>query len=168
MFALHAMCEAQVDFGSCGKKPRSRRNLVWACYFISMEQCRICASLPQWTKECLCEALRRIFEFIDGVPLRILFDNISSAVVHIEEHGKRKLTDIFMRFTMHNRFKAEFCNPDSPNEKGNVENRVGYIRRNYLLPPPKIKDLDKFNDSILSSGVKERVYPEFCVNTKLG
>lgn len=69
---------------------------------------------------------------------------------------------------MHNRFKAEFCNPDSPNEKGNVENRVGYIRRNYLLPPPKIKDLDKFNDSILSSGVKERVYPEFCVNTKLG
>lgn len=74
---------------------------------------------------------------------------MSSAVIHIEEHGKRKLTDMFMRFTMHHRFKAEFCNPDSPNEKGNVENKVGYIRRNYLLPPPKIEDLDEFNRQLL-------------------
>jgi hypothetical protein len=75
---------------------------------------------------------------------------MSSAVVHIEEHGKRKLTEMFMRFTMHHRFRAEFCNPDSPNEKGNVENKVGYIRRNYLLPPPKIEDLNAFNDNLLN------------------
>jgi transposase len=64
---------------------------------------------------------------------------MSSAVVHIEEHGRRTLTEMFMRFTMHHRFKAEFCNPDSPQEKGNVECKVGYIRRNYLLPPPTVK-----------------------------
>lgn len=52
---------------------------------------------------------------------------------------------------MHHRFKAEFCNPDSPNEKGNVENKVGYIRRNYLLPPPEIKDLEIYNAELLSS-----------------
>jgi hypothetical protein len=74
---------------------------------------------------------------------------MSSAVVHIEEHGKRKLTEMFMRFTMHHRYKAEFCNPDSPNEKGNVENKVGYIRRNYLLPPPVITDLEAFNKNLL-------------------
>jgi len=87
------------------------------------------------TKECLCEALIGIFKYIGGVPLRILFDNMSSAVVHIlnlieksnskavdfstssvEEHGNRKLTEMFTRFCMHHRFKAEFCNPDSPNE----------------------------------------------------
>jgi hypothetical protein len=50
---------------------------------------------------------------------------------------------------MHHRFKAEFCNPDSPNEKGNVENKVGYIRRNYLLPPPVIENLDAFNQNLL-------------------
>jgi hypothetical protein len=50
---------------------------------------------------------------------------------------------------MHHRFKAEFCNPESPNEKGNVENKVGYIRRNYLLPPPEIKDLEIYNGELL-------------------
>jgi hypothetical protein len=94
--------------------------------------------------------LQRIFEFIGGVPLRILFDNMSSAVVHIEEHGKRQLTEMFMRFAMHHRFKAEFCNPDSPQEKGNVENKVGYLRRNYLLPPPKIEDLEAFNQDLFA------------------
>ena len=84
-----------------------------------------------------------------GVPIRILFDNMSSAVVHIEEHGKRTLTETFMRFTMHHRFKADFCNPDSAREKGNVENKVGYIRRNFLLPPPKIEDLESFNRELL-------------------
>jgi ribosomal protein S10 len=50
---------------------------------------------------------------------------------------------------MHHRYKAEFCNPDSPNEKGNVENKVGYLRRNYLLPPPEISDLEAFNKKLL-------------------
>jgi len=30
-----------------------------------------------------------------------------------------------------------------------VENKVGYIRRNYLLPPPKIDDLEAFNKKLL-------------------
>jgi hypothetical protein len=79
----------------------------------------------------------------------MLFDNMSSAVVHVEEHGKRTLTEMFMRFAMHHRFKADFCNPDSAREKGNVENKVGYIRRNYLLPPPLIDDLGNFNRALL-------------------
>jgi hypothetical protein len=74
---------------------------------------------------------------------------MSSAVVHIESEGQRTLTGMFMRFAMHHRFKAEFCNPDSPQEKGNVENKVGYIRRNLLLPPPMVADLAEFNRKLL-------------------
>jgi transposase len=151
MFGLHSMCEAQVDFGEVLVSHRDGSEEKWHELVISFpwsnagfaQVCRF------ETKECLCEALQRIFEFIGGVPLRILFDNMSSAVVHIEGHGNRKLTEMFTRFTMHHRFKAEFCNPDSPNEKGNVENKVGYIRRNFLLPPPKIEDLDEFNHELL-------------------
>ena len=151
MFALHAMCEAQADFGDILVKMPNGAEETWHESVVSFPWsnagfAQICRFE---TKECLCEALIRIFEFIGGIPLRILFDNMSSAVVHIEEHGSRKSTDMFMRFTMHHRFKAEFCNPDSPNEKGNVENKVGYIRRNYLLPPPKITDLTAFNAKLL-------------------
>ena len=152
MFGLHSMCEAQVDFGKvliAGKSgaEEERSELVVSFPWSNAGFAQICRLE---TKECLCEALVRIFEFIGGVPLRILFDNMSSAVVHIEEHGNRKLTEMFMRFAMHHRFKAEFCNPDSPNEKGNVENKVGYLRRNYLLPPPRIEDMDAFNRNLLT------------------
>ena len=141
MFGLHSMCEAQVDFGEVLIINRHGAEETWHELVLSFPWSNAgFAQLCRFeTKECLCEALQRIFEFIGGIPLRILFDNMSSAVVHIEEHGKRRLTEMFMRFTMHHRFKAEFCNPDSPNEKGNVENKVGYLRRNYLLPPPMIE-----------------------------
>jgi hypothetical protein len=56
---------------------------------------------------------------------------------------------------MHHRFKAEFCNPDSPHEKGNVENKVGYLRRNYLLPPPEIADLETFNEQLLKECMED-------------
>ena len=151
MFGLHSMCEAQVDFGEVlvilpNGTEETWHELVVSFPWSNAGFAQVCR---YETKECLCEAMQGIFEFIGGVPLRILFDNMSSAVVHIEEHGKRQLTEMFMRFTMHHRFKAEFCNPDSPNEKGNVENKVGYIRRNYLLPPPVIEDLDRFNQNLL-------------------
>ena len=151
MYGLHAMGWAQVDFGDITVILPSGAEAIWHILVLSFpwsnagfaQVCRF------ETKECLCEALQRIFEYIGGVPLRILFDNMSSAVVHIEKDGNRKLTEMFMRFTMHHRFKADFCNPDSAKEKGNVENKVGYIRRNYLLPPPRIDDLETFNRELL-------------------
>ena len=151
MFGLHSMCEAQVDFGKVLVIGTSGAEESWHALVISFpwSNAGFAQLCRNETKESLCEALQRIFEFIGGVPIRVLFDNMSSAVIHIEEHGNRKLTEMFMRFTMHHRFKAEFCNPDSPQEKGNVESKVGYIRRNMLLPPPKIEDLDSFNRTLL-------------------
>jgi len=151
MFGLHVRGSAQVDFGEIlvrrqNGAEEAARELVLSFPWSNAGFTQVCRDE---TKESLCEALVRIFEYIGGVPPRILFDNMSSAVVHIEEHGNRQVTEMFMRFTMHHRFKADFCNPDSPNEKGNVENKVGYLRRNYLLPPPKIEDLEAFNRELL-------------------
>ena len=160
MFGLHSMGEAQVDFGETLVVRHKGAEEKWHELVVSFpwsnagftQVCR------HETKECLIEALIRIFCFIGGVPLRILFDNMSSAVVHLESHGERQLTEMFMRFTMHHRFKAEFCNPASPHEKGNVENKVGYLRRNYLLPPPTVEnqdDLDELNRKLLEDCMKD-------------
>lgn len=157
MYGLHPMCFAQVDFGevlvlTSGGAEEKWHELVVSFPFSNAGFAQIC---HDETKESLCEALQDIFEFIGGVPLRILFDNMSSAVVHIEEHGNRQLTEMFMRFAMHHRFKAEFCNPDSGHEKGNVENKVGYLRRNYLLPPSAIEDLEAFNQDLLETCMRD-------------
>ena len=73
-------------------------------------------------QERLLTGLQRIFEHIGGVPSRLKFDNLSTAVAQVLEGPKQVLTDGFRRFMLHYRFQADFCNPASGNENGNVEN----------------------------------------------
>jgi hypothetical protein len=74
---------------------------------------------------------------------------MTTAVVQVLEGTERVITDGFYRFMFHHRFKADFCNPGKGNEKGNVENKVGYTRRNMLVPVPVIVDFDEFNAELL-------------------
>ena len=37
----------------------------------------------------------------------------------------------------------------SGHEKGNVENKVGYLRRNLLVPVPEFSDIDEYNLELL-------------------
>jgi hypothetical protein len=74
---------------------------------------------------------------------------MSTAVVEVLKGGERILCDGFIRFKLHYRFQTVFCNPAKGNEKGNVENKVGYVRRNMLVPVPTITDFDEFNEKLL-------------------
>jgi len=105
---------------------------------------------PSENQECLLEGLKRVFYHIGGVPLRLRCDNMTTAVAQVMEGTERVLTDGFHRFKLHHRFEADFCNPASGNEKGNVENKVGYDRRNLLVPVPVIEDFAAFNNELLS------------------
>jgi len=100
-------------------------------------------------QECLFEGLISIFEHIGGIPQRIWFDNASTMVIKILKGGERTLTDDFLRFKEHYRFEAAFCNADSGHEKGNVESKVGYHRRNMLVPVPSFQNLIVFNKELL-------------------
>jgi len=100
-------------------------------------------------QECLLEGMKRIFAHIDGAPICVKADNMTTAVAHILEDGRRELSEGFARFMLHYRFRAEFCNPGARNEKGNVENKVGYGRRNFLVPIPAIEDFEAFNQALL-------------------
>lgn len=84
--------------------------------------------------ECLLESLVAIFEHIGGVPTEIWFDNTRTIVTKVIKGGGRNVTERFQRFCEHYRIKPVFMNPESGWEKGNVENKVGYLRRNELVP----------------------------------
>jgi len=105
---------------------------------------------PSENQECLLEGIKRIFYHIGGVPVRLRCDNMTTAVVQILEGAERILSDGFYRFKLHHRFETDFCNPASGNEKGNVENKVGYDRRNMLVPVPTIEDFAAFNEDLLA------------------
>lgn len=98
--------------------------------------------------ECLLEGLVSMFEYIGGVPTEIWFDNTRTIVTEIIKGGKREVNDRFRRFCEHYRFKPVFMNPESGWEKGNVENKVGYLRRNELVPIPKFKELSLKNKEL--------------------
>ena len=103
------------------------------------------------------EGLKAIFEYIGGVPKEIWFDNTRTIVTKIHRNGKRDLTERFGRFAEHYGFKAVFMNPASGNEKGNVENKVGYLRRNVLVPALHFKDLRAENRSLLERCIRDMV-----------
>lgn len=99
--------------------------------------------------ECLFEGLQAIFEYIGGVPTEIWFDNTPTIVTEIIKGGSRTVTERFVRFAEHYRFKPVFMNPESGWEKGNVENKVGYLRRNELVPVPDFPGLPEKNRQLL-------------------
>ena len=99
--------------------------------------------------ECLLEGLAVIFRHVGYVPKEIWFDNTKTIVTKIIHGGEREITDRFRRFSAHNRFRAVFANPQESQEKGNVENKVGYQRRNFLVPIPRFIMLPDYNLQLL-------------------
>ncbi len=96
--------------------------------------------------------MKHIFEYLNGVPHTIWFDN-DSALVKIttldNSNITRTLTDTFQRFKKHYEFKEVFMNPERGYEKGTVEQGVRFMRRNLLVPFPDFTDFDAFNKTLL-------------------
>jgi transposase len=148
---VHKAGEAQVDFGSAdfyenGTLCRGKYlNLTFPHSNAGYLQI-----FKGENRECLFEGLRTLFEYLGGVPHRLWFDNASVMVTAILKNGGRTLTDEFRCFKEHYGFEAVFCNPAAGNEKGSVENKVGYHRRNFLVPPPEVGDLREYNPKLLA------------------
>lgn len=109
-----------------------------------------CQLLKSKNVHCILQGLKSIFEYIGGVPNQITFDNESSLVKFLgEKITKRVENDLFLRFKNHYDFRVEYCNTNSPNQKGHVEGKVGYLRRNLFVPIPEMTNIDDYNRDLL-------------------
>jgi transposase len=89
------------------------------------------------------------FEFLGGIHPVLVYDNLSSAVKQILRGKSRIEQESFIKFRSYYNFSPRFCNPGSGHEKGGVEGMVGYTRRNYLVPLPRVESLDELNEYLL-------------------
>jgi len=141
--------EAQVDFGEFkainGTELKKYHELVVSFPHSNGQVCQV---LPSENAVCFLHGLQKVFEIIGGVPSVIRFDNLSPAVKEILTGTDRVLTEMFKTFQWHYRFKTEFCNPGKGQEKGHVEGKVGYVRRNNFSPVPIINNLEEFNQNL--------------------
>lgn len=103
--------------------------------------------------ESFLDAIIRTFQYYGGVPRRVIFDNARVAVKSgFGAHAAAQ--DDYKQLSAHYGFEPVFCNPASGNEKGLVENLVGYIRRNVCVPLPKVKNLEELNGKLLEKCVR--------------
>jgi hypothetical protein len=102
-------------------------------------------AFPRECTEAFQEGHQRAFQFFGRVPTRISYDNSKIAVTKITGSRERQLTKEFLRLQSHYLFESHFCLVRRANEKGHVENLVGFGRRNYLVPIPKVDSFEQLN-----------------------
>jgi len=91
------------------------------------------------------------FDFFGGVPVRISYDNTTIAVSKVMMGTERELTRGFLTLESHYLFDHHFCRVGRGNEKGHVENHVGYSRRNLLVPVPSFPSWAAFNEYLAAA-----------------
>lgn len=138
----------QIDFGTAYVYLKGNRTLVNT---FCARLCYSCAPFVfcfrKQNSEAFLEGILRAFEFFQGVPRRVIFDNAKVAV----KNGSGKLAipqENYEALAAHYCFFPDFCNVRNGNEKGLVENLVGFIRRNVLVPVPRADSLDELNQQI--------------------
>lgn len=163
----HPGGEAQVDFGQAlfYKKGKALKG-----HYLSMSFPYSNAGYTQVFKgenqECLLEGMKRIFEHIGKVPNKMWFDNLSAAVI-LGKNKERTLVEQFERFSLHYGFEINWCNPNSGHEKGGVENKIGYTRRNMFVPIPEFDDINEYNKELLKRGDEDNQRPHYIKNHNL-
>jgi hypothetical protein len=93
------------------------------------------------TLEAFMDGHVRAFDFFGGVPRRLAYDNLKSAVTRVGRGQERELNARFVQLRSWYLFDTRFCNVASGNEKGDVENQVKRSQRTYLTPVPEVTDI---------------------------
>lgn len=140
---------AQVDFGTTVVVDGFGEEVTLAMLVLTLpySNARYAQLYRGENAECVAHGLQTIFNHLGFIPHTIVFDNAAGVGRRVGQEVTE--TTLFQRFRAHHRFTSQFCNPYSGNEKGSVENAVGYIRRNLFVPMPSVIDLEEHNKMLL-------------------
>src|SRR5580692_8182859 len=81
-----------------------------------------------------------------SVPRRGIYDNMRTAVDKVGRGKERQVNARFSAMVSHFLFEAEFCNPASGWEKGQIEKNVQDARHRFWQPAPNFPSLAALND----------------------
>jgi len=113
---------------------------------LSYSRAFIVRAYPLQTHEMLFDAHNHAFRVLGGVPRRGIYDNMRTAVDRIGRGKERQVNARFSAMASHYLFEAEFCNPASGWEKGQVEKNVQDARHRLWQPMPRFPSLEVLND----------------------
>jgi len=109
-------------------------------------------------------ALARCFEYIGAVPKTALTDRMG-CLKGATVAGLVVPTPAYVRFATHYGFRPDFCEGADPESKGLVENLVGYVKSDLMIPAElSVSDLAAANAQGLAwcNEVNAVVHSEIC------
>jgi transposase len=100
--------------------------------------------------EATMEALAACFETIGGVPKKALTDRMG-CLKGATVAGLVIPTPAYVRFATHYGFRPDFCEGADPESKGLVENLVGYVKSDLMVPEQlSVADLARANTAAVA------------------
>jgi transposase len=123
-----------------------RTKLQVAHFKLSHSRAFLLRAYSLQTHEMLFDAHNHAFRVLGGVPRRGIYDNMKTAVDKVRRGKERDINARFQAMVSHYLFEAEFCNPASGWEKGQVEKNVRDARHRLWQPAPAFPTLEALND----------------------
>jgi transposase len=126
--------QAQVDWADCGSIKVGEYSRKLSCFVMVLSYSRLMYlefTLSQ-RMETFMNCHVNAFKFFEGIPQKILYDNLKSVVL-VRFGREIRFNPRFEVFRGHYMFEAIPCNPGCANEKGKVENGIKYVKRNFMV-----------------------------------
>ena len=145
--------EAQFDFGEATVEIEGVRvKAALAVMTLPYSDAFFVSAYPRECTETFQAGHVAAFEYFGGVPTKTAYDNTSIAVSKIIGPSERTLTTGVpaAREPLPVRRTASAVSARG-NEKGHVENLVGYGRRNFLVPVPSFATFSELNEHLAAA-----------------
>jgi transposase len=142
--------DAQCDWGEASVYMGDKLITVQVlCMKLSYSGRPFVMAFPTQRQEPFFEGQHQAFNWYQGVPARISYDNMTIAVQKVLRGRNRDEQQAFISFRSHYLFESNFATPRHPQEQGRVESLVGYMRRNYFVPVPRVNSFEELNRMLL-------------------
>ncbi len=142
--------EAEVDWGTAWVEMAGQRQRVKLFAMRGRRSGKPFARAYPWERqEMFLDAHLRAFDYYQGVYPELVYDNLTAAVKRILRGRRRIEQERFLSFRRYYTFQARFCTPAAGREKGGVEGLIGFARRNFLVPLPRVADFAELNQLLL-------------------
>jgi len=112
---------------------------------LNYSRAKFVMAFPFQKQEAFLEGHVQAFHFFGGVPHRITYDNLKTAVLRILQGRNRVEQQRLISLRSYYLFEGVYCTPGRGNQKGGVESDVGFSRRNFLVPIPKVASFQELN-----------------------
>ena len=125
---------AQVDWGSAGlvQVGNTQRRLSFFVMVLAYSRMMYVEFVLSEAQDQFLSCHEHAFEYFGGVPRSVMIDNLKAGVLSHPLGQKAVFHPKYVDFANHYGFKISACNVRAPNEKGRVENGVGYVKKNFL------------------------------------